>query len=61
MAVQGLKSGREGGPFGMCAEDLKRWLSEAKREKDPERRRWEILKILVQVTFGGGTVLEKLD
>ena len=39
MAVQGLKSGREGGPFGMCAEDLKRWLSEAKREKDPERRR----------------------
>ena len=31
----------------MREEDLKGWIQEAKREKDLEGRRWEIMVILV--------------
>ena len=44
----------------MRVEDLKGWRQEAKREKDPESRRWELVVRLVQVMFRDGTVLEEL-
>ena len=40
----------------MRAEDLKEWLNEAKREKDPVDRRWELVVRLVQVLFRDGTL-----
>ena len=60
MLMQGLKSGRAGVPSGMCTDDLKGWLREAKCKKDPERRSWELAVILVQVTFRDGTVPEEV-
>ena len=44
----------------MCTKDLKGWLHEAKREKDPEDRRWEIVVRLVQVMLRDGNVLEEI-
>ena len=54
-AVKGLKGGIAGGPPGMHAEDLKWWIQEATRKKEPVRRQWELLVRLVQRTSGGGT------
>ena len=59
--MQVLKGRREGGPSGMRVEDLKGWLREAKRKKNPVRRRWYLVVQLVQVTFGGGTVMEDIS
>ena len=56
LAVQGLKAGKVGGPSGMRAEDLKGWHKEAKWEKDPVGRRWELVVRLVQVMFRDGKV-----
>ena len=47
LAVQGVKWGRSGCPSGMIAEDLKGWSKEAKREKEPEGRRWDLVVRLV--------------
>ena len=44
----------------MHAEDMKGWLREAKRDKDSERRRWELVVRLVQVMFMYGTVPEEI-
>ena len=44
----------------MRMEDLKVCLREAKREKDQERRRWDILVRPMQVMFGYGTVPEEI-
>ena len=52
--VKGLKGGRAGGPLVMHAEDLKGWLRESPRKKEPVRRRWEVLVRLVQRMFGYG-------
>ena len=60
MAVRVFKGGRVGDPSGMRAEDLKGWCQEAKREKDPEGRRWYIVVRLVQVMFRDGTVPEEI-
>ena len=43
-----------GGPLVMRTEDLKECLREAKREKDPERRKSELVVRLVQVMSGMG-------
>ena len=56
MAVRRLKIGKEGGASGTRAENLKEWLREAKREKDPERRSWELVVRLLQVAFRDGNV-----
>ena len=45
----------------MRTEELKRWLRETKREKDPVRRRWELVVRLVKVMFGDGTVPEEIS
>ena len=57
--VRGLMRGRAGGPLGMGAEDLKGWVREATRKKEPVRRRWEILVRLVHQAFGDGTPPEE--
>ena len=54
--MQGLKGRRAWVPPGMCVEDLKGWLREAKRENDPANRRWELVGRLVQMAFSDGTV-----
>ena len=36
----------------MNVEDLKGWLREEKRQKDPVRRLWELLARLVYMEFG---------
>ena len=36
-AVKGMKGGRLGGPPGIRTEDLKEWLREATRKRDPAR------------------------
>ena len=56
--VLGLKYGRAGGPSVMRTKELTGWKQEAKREKDPEGRRWEPVVILVQAMFRYGTELE---
>ena len=43
MSVRGLKGGRAGVQLGMHADYLKGWLREAKREREPDRRRWELV------------------
>ena len=45
--VRGLKEGRAGGPSGMQVEDVKGWLREASREKNPTRRRYRLLVRLI--------------
>ena len=40
---------------------MKVWLREAKSKKDPERRSWELVVILVQMIFSNGTVPEDMD
>ena len=52
-----MKGKRVGGPPSICAEDLEGWIREAKREDDPENRRWELVGRLVQMAFSDGTVL----
>ena len=42
--------------MGIRKNDMKGWLRDAKREKDLERRKWELVVILVQVTFEDCTV-----
>ena len=42
-AVRILNGGRSGGPSGMRTENLKGWLQETTRKKEPVRRRWELL------------------
>ena len=54
MTVIGLKGGRVRGLLGMRAEDMKEWLREDKREKDTERRRWELVVRLLQGMFRDG-------
>ena len=44
----------------MHAEDLKGWIHKAKREIDPEERRWELVVRLVNVMFRDVTVLEEI-
>ena len=44
----------------MRAEDLKGCIRKAKREKDPVRRKWELVMRLVQLEFGVGTVPEEI-
>ena len=61
MTVQGLKGGRAGDPPVICVEDLKGWLREAKRKKDLERRIWEFVVRLMQVTFGDGDVPKEVS
>ena len=57
----GLKGGIAVCPFGMRVKDLKGWLQEAKREKDPEGRRWYPVVRLVQVMFRDSPALEYID
>ena len=59
-AVKGMKGGRVGGPSLMRIEDLNGWIQEAKRKKEPVRRRWELLVRLVQQKFEDGTPPEEL-
>ena len=54
--VRGLKRGVLGGLSGMRAEDLKGWLQEASREKNPVRRQWQLLVRIVKRTFEDGVV-----
>ena len=61
LAVQGLKGGRAGSLSGMIAKDLEGWRKKAKREKDLERRRWELVVRLMQVMFRDGTVTEEIS
>ena len=61
VAVQGLKIGIAGGQLGIRAEDLKGWIREAKLEKEPTRRRWEIVVRLVKLEFRDGTMPEEID
>ena len=61
LAVRGLKGGRKGGPSGMREEDLKGCRKEAKREKEPEGRMWELIVRLVQVMFRDRTVPEEIS
>ena len=61
MAVIGLKGGRVRGLLGMRAEDMKEWLREDKREKDIERRRWELVVRLLQGMFRDGTVPKEIS
>ena len=41
-------------------EDLKGWRKEAKREKDPERIRWDPVVRIVKVVFRDGKVPEEI-
>ena len=56
-----MKGGRKGGPYGMREEDLKGCRKEAKREKEPEGRMWELIVRLVQVMFRDRTVPEEIS
>ena len=47
-SVRGMKGGKAGGPSGIHAEDLKLWIWEATRKKEPARRRWDLFVVLVQ-------------
>ena len=44
----------------MRAEDLKRWIREAKCKKYPVRRMWELVSRLAQLVFVYGTVPEEI-
>ena len=61
LAVRGMKGGRKGGPSGMRKEYLKGCRKEAKREKEPEGRMWELKVRLVQVMFRDRTVTEDIS
>ena len=60
-AVQGLKGGRAGIPSGMRMEDFKVWIRDAKREKYPMRRSWELAVRIAQLEFGDGIVPKEID
>ena len=45
----------------MREEYQKGWHKEAKREKDPEERRWEPVDRLVKVMFRDGTIPEEIS
>ena len=40
--------------------DLKGWLQEYNRKKDPVRRQWELLVRLIHLAFGDVTLPEEL-
>ena len=61
LEVGGLKGGRAGGLLDISAEDIMGWLREAKRKKEPVRRRWKLAVILIHLVFGDGTLLEDLS
>ena len=50
-AVKGLKGGRAGFLLRMHTEDLKGWIREAMRKREPVRTQCDILVRLVQRTF----------
>ena len=56
LVVRGMKGERAGSTSGMRTEDLKGWHKEAKCEKYPEGRRWELVVRFLQVMFRDGTV-----
>ena len=49
--VQGIQTGKEGGLLGIQAENLKIWLREATREKNPIRIRWEVVISMIHPKF----------
>ena len=49
VAVQVLRTGREGGPLGKREGNLAVWLSKVTWEKDPDPRRWEKLVSVMNV------------
>ena len=55
VAVRGLKGGRVERPPVMNEEDMKGWLRETPRKMELVSRRWELVAILVQPTFGDKT------
>ena len=59
-AVRGLEGRRAGGPLGVHVEDLKGWLQDAMRKKEPVRRKWEILVQFLHSKFREGTPPEEL-
>ena len=61
MEVQGMKVGKARVLLGMRTEDLKGWLRESIRNKDPVRRRWELVVRLVNIKFGDGTLPAELS
>ena len=44
----------------MQAEDLKEWLQEALRDKNPVRRQWRLLVSIIQRMFKYGVVPEEV-
>ena len=61
MEVQGMKVGKARVLLGMRTEDLKGWLRESIRNKDPVRRRWELVVRLDNIKFGDGTLPAELS
>ena len=55
-----MKVGRAGSLLVIILEDLKGWRKEAKREKDPQGRMWDLLVRLVQVKLRDRTVPEEI-
>ena len=51
VAVRGLRTGRVREPSGIRTENLKVWLREAKREKDPDPRWWDKMASVTKLTF----------
>ena len=54
VAVWKLQVGYSGGPWSMKSENLKTWLQEATREKDPDTEKWDKLVSIMQVAFRDG-------
>ena len=52
LGVRGLKGGRAGALSVMCTEDIKGCIWEAKRNKYPVSRRWELAVRIIQMAFG---------
>ena len=54
LEVWGLHTGRLGGPLGMRAEQLKKWLQEATWEMDPTVKRLDALVSMTKMAFREG-------
>ena len=56
VAVQVLRTGREGGPLGMRAYYLKVWIRDAVQEKEPEKIRCDKLVSVTNMVFREGHI-----
>lgn len=59
-AVRRMRRGKAPGPSGLRAEDLKRWLANAREPEFPDKRNWDALVSLVQHAFRTGEIPTEL-